>query len=96
MQNPLLITLRFLLVRIVAKHKSMILTEADKMTDFMRLLMKPRDTHRLWTSDEKKVLRVHLLHLSWYIPALIVFCLPGGSLLIPILAELLDRRRNAR
>ncbi len=96
MQNPLLVTLRILISKNITKNKVMIVSEAEYMTGFMRLLMKPRNTHSLWTAEERKLLRAHLLHLSWYIPVLIIFCLPGGSLLLPVLAELLDRRRSAR
>ena len=62
----------------------------------MRLLMKHKNTRQTWTKEEKKLLRAHLWHLSSYIPALIIFCLPGGSLLFPLLAEILDRRKNRR
>lgn len=60
----------------------------------MVLLMKHRNTQHSWTKGEKKLLRAHLWRLSSFIPALIIFCLPGGSLLFPSLAEILDRRKN--
>jgi hypothetical protein len=80
----------------VAKNKALLLLEAGKINDFMRLLMKYRNTQYTWTKEERKVLRAGLWHLSSYIPALIIFCLPGGSLLFPLLAEILDRRKNKR
>jgi hypothetical protein len=81
---------------IIAKNKALLLDEANKINDFMRLLMKRKNTRQAWTKEEKIILRAHLWHLSSYIPALIIFCLPGGSLLFPLLAEILDRRKNKR
>jgi hypothetical protein len=81
---------------IIAKNKALLLEEASKINDFMRLLMKFKNTRQAWAKEEKRLLRAHLLHLSSYIPALIIFCLPGGSLLFPLLAEILDRRKNKR
>jgi len=80
----------------LAKNKALLLDEANKINDFMRLLMKRKNTRQAWTKEEKRLLRAHLWHLSSYIPALIIFCLPGGSLLFPLLAEILDRRKNKR
>jgi hypothetical protein len=37
-----------------------------------------------------------LKNLSKIIPALIIFLLPGGSFLLPILADVLDRRKTRR
>ena len=85
-----------LFFNIVAKNKTLLLNEADKISDFMRLLMKRKNTRCPWTKEEKEILRDHLWHLSSYIPALIIFCLPGGALLFPVLAEILDRRKNKR
>ncbi len=80
----------------VAKNKALLLHEANKTNDFMRLLMKYKNTRYTWTKEERKTLRAHLWRLSSYIPVLIIFCLPCGSLLFPILAEILDRRKNTR
>jgi hypothetical protein len=85
-----------ILFNMVAKNKALLLHEAGKINDFMGLLMKYRNTQYTWTKEERKVLRAGLWHLSSYIPVLIIFCLPGGSLLFPLLAEILDRRKNKR
>ena len=74
----------------------MILDEAQKLTGFMHLLMKPRNTGLAWTGEEKRLLKLHLKHLSYYVPIMVVFVLPFGSLLIPVLAEILDRRGTRR
>jgi hypothetical protein len=85
-----------ILARTLKKNKALLLHEAGKINDFMRLLMKHRNTTSTWTREEKKVLRAHLWRLSSYIPVLVIFCLPFGSLLFPLLAEILDRRRKDR
>jgi hypothetical protein len=79
-----------------ANHKALLLREAEKITGFMRLLMKPRNTQAKWTKEERRLLKMHLKHLSYYVPALVVFVMPFGSLLIPLLAEILDRRKAFR
>jgi hypothetical protein len=81
---------------ILAKNRALLLHEANKTNDFMRLLMKYKNTRNTWTKEEREILHAHLWHFSSYIPVLIIFCLPGGSLLFPLLAEILDRRKNRR
>lgn len=88
--------IQYQLHRMAANHKALLLHEAEKITGFMRLLMKPRNTRLKWTREEKKLLRMHLKHLSYYVPALAIFVMPFGSLLIPLLAEILDRRKAFR
>lgn len=88
--------IQYFLKRSIEKNKKMILDEAVQINGFMKLLMKPRNSGTGWTKHEKMQLRKHLKHLSCYVPVLIVFLLPFGSLLIPVLAEILDRRRNKR
>lgn len=79
---------------VIAKNKNLLLHEAEKISGFMAILMKTKNTRERWTVEEKRILRAHLCRLSWYIPALIIFALPFGSLLFPVLAEFLDRRKN--
>ncbi len=82
--------------KIIRKHKVLILNEASQMHGFMRLLMKQINTREKWTSEEKAELRRDIKHLSLYIPVLILFCLPFGMILVPVLAETLDRRSTRR
>ncbi len=82
--------------RMIANNKALLLHEAEKVTGFMRLLMKPRNTQVKWTKEERRLLKIHLRHLSYYVPALVIFVMPFGSLLIPLLAEILDRRKAFR
>ncbi len=86
--------IRFLLKKVISRQKELILQEATRIQDFMRLLMKRRNTGKTWTKEEKKQLKLHLIHLSAYVPILIIFLLPGGSLLVPILADILERRKK--
>jgi len=86
----------YILKKIISRHKEALLQEAVLIDDFMRLLMKRRNTGIKWTREEKKELKAHLIHLSLYVPALIIFLLPGGAFILPVLAEVLDRRKTKR
>jgi hypothetical protein len=88
--------LRFFLKRLIAKNRELILREAVLISGFMHLFMKPVNTGMSWTKEEKRELRQHIRHLSGYVPVLIIFLLPGGSFLLPFLAEILDRRKKKR
>ena len=66
------------------------------MQGFLQLLFKQRNTDQKWTKEEKKQIKDQLKRLSLYLPIIIIFLLPGGSLLLPILAEILDRRKMRR
>jgi hypothetical protein len=80
----------------VAKNRELLLRESRETEGFMRLLMKQRNTGEKWTLRERIQLKQYLRRLAGYIPALCIFLLPGGFLLIPLLAEVMDRRRQAR
>ena len=88
--------LRSLLNRLISGQRSLILAEAVMIKGFMALLMKPLNSKTPWTRQEKRELKSHIRHLSAYVPALVIFLLPGGSLMLPLLAELLDRRKKKR
>ena len=88
--------IRFFFSRLFAKNRNLILKEADLVSGFMHLFMKPVNTGMSWTREEKRELKQHIRHLSGYVPVLIIFLLPGGSLLLPFLAEMLDRRKQKR
>jgi hypothetical protein len=62
----------------------------------MQLLMKHRNKGQKWTREEKKEIKTHLKNISRIVPSVIIFLLPGGSLLLPFLAEVLDRRKEKR
>ncbi|MBM4349993.1 MAG: hypothetical protein FJ106_08935 [Deltaproteobacteria bacterium] len=62
----------------------------------MQLLMKPRNTDEKWTRAEKKEIKRHLKSIAKIVPTVVIFFLPGGSFLLPILVEVLDRRKTRR
>jgi len=66
------------------------------MHDFMKLLMKQRNTGHNWTAEDIDKIKAHLMRLAFYVPVLIIFLLPFGSFLLPVLAEIIDRREEAR
>ena len=75
--------------------KVLVLQEAAHIQGFMRLLMKPRNGLP-WSREERTALRAHLKRLGLKLPALALFALPAGSLLLAALAFFLDRRRGRR
>jgi hypothetical protein len=88
--------IRAFLKSLLIKHKALFFQEAQRVSGFLYLLMKQRNTDEKWTPEEKKEIKRHLKILAMYIPILIIFLLPGGSLLLPFLAEVMDRRRTRR
>jgi hypothetical protein len=88
--------IRFFLKRLIIKNKELILSEAQQFQGFLHLLFKQRNTDLKWTKEEKEQIKNHLKRLSLYVPILIIFILPGGSLMLPFLAEILDRRKTRR
>ena len=53
---------------------------------FMNVLMKPRNGMP-WTAEDKAAIRLHLKSVAASLPTLAVFTLPGGMLLLPLLAH---------
>jgi hypothetical protein len=88
--------IKLFLKRHILKNRALILQESQHIDDFIQFLMKRRNTGVTWTGEEIARLKSHLKHLSLYVPALIIFVLPFGSLLLPVLAEILDRREKSR
>jgi len=84
------------LKRLININKEVILMEVLSIRGLMQLLMKTRNTDEKWTREEKKEVKRHLKNIAKILPAIAIFSLPGGSLLLPILAEVLDRRKTRR
>jgi len=84
------------LKRLIIVNKEAILMEVLSVKGLMQLLMKTRNTGEKWTWEEKKEMKRYLRNIAKIIPAGAIFSLPGGSLLLPILAEALDRRKTRR
>jgi hypothetical protein len=81
-----------LIRRHLHREREVILRHVLAVRGLMGLLMKPRNTGLGWTPDEIAQVRAHLRALAWLVPSLLVFLLPGGLFLLPILTEVLDRR----
>jgi hypothetical protein len=78
----------------IAQNRDFILKEILAVKGLIQIIMKPRNTREKWTAEEKKEIKIHLRHISQMVPVLIIFLLPGGSLMLPFLAGALDRRTN--
>ncbi len=88
--------IRSFLSKQLLKNKSLFFREAERVSGFLYLLMKQRNTGEAWTPEEKREIKKQLKYLAMYIPILVIFLLPGGSLFIPFLAEVMDRRKVPR
>jgi hypothetical protein len=84
------------LKRLIVINKEAILMEVLSIRGLMQLLMKTRNTDEKWTREEEKEIKRHLKNIAKIIPTVAIFYLPGGSFLLPILAEALDRRKIRR
>jgi hypothetical protein len=84
------------LKRLILVNKDAILMEVLAIKGLMQLLMKTRNTDEKWTREEKKEIKRHLKNIAKIIPAIAIFSLPGGSFLLPVLTEAIDRRKTRR
>jgi hypothetical protein len=84
------------LKRLILVNKEALLAEVLSIKGLMELLMKTRNTDEPWTEKEKREIKRHLINISKIIPVGAIFLLPGGSILLPVLAEALDRRKTRR
>jgi hypothetical protein len=73
-------------------YREAILEEIQSVRDLMALLMK--GTKKKWSKDELQEIKAQFAQLSKKVPVLMVFLLPGGLVLLPILVEVLERRRK--
>jgi hypothetical protein len=84
------------LKRLIIINKEAILMEVLSIRGLMQLLMKTRNRDKRWTRDEKREIKRHLKNIAKIVPTLAIFFLPGGSFLLPLLVEALDRRKTRR
>ena len=84
------------LVRQLRNNREFILQEVLAVKGLMQVLMKNRNTGERWTKEEKKEIKRHLRNISKIVPVVLIFLLPGGSILLPILAAVIDRRKTIR
>lgn len=84
--------LKRLVERNLRRQRAMMLDQVVAIRGLMQLLMKPRNTGEKWAADEARQIRAHLRTLTFLFPILAIFIMPGGIFLLPVLAEVLDRR----
>lgn len=77
------------------RERRRITQELMQIHGLFPVLMKPRNGER-WSADEKTLLVFHLRELGSLSPYLIPVIMPGGLLILPVLAWWLDRRRGLR
>ena len=75
-------------------HKEAILREVLGMQDLMPLLMKGRNSR--WLAEDLRRIRERLAALAKSLPVLAAIVAPGGLVLLPVLAAVLDRRKKRR
>jgi hypothetical protein len=69
------------------KNKLRLYQELSQSKEAMHLIRK--STHQKLSLEEKMKIRIQLLDICKSIPALAVFLLPGGALLLPLLIKLI-------
>ena len=79
---------------LIVKNREFIWREVLAVKGLMELLMKRCNTGQKWTADGITEMKGHLRMLSKVIPAVGVFLLPGGGLLLPLFVTVLDRRKR--
>lgn len=72
---------------LLQKNKKRLLQELKQSKEVMHLIRK--STHSKLSIEEKEKIKVQLLDICKSIPALAVFLLPGGALLLPLLIKLI-------
>lgn len=74
-------------VKIVRKNVGNIMNEIKETKELSELLVKA--TTKPLTAREKEKVREQLMDVARSIPALAIFALPGGGLLLPVLIKVL-------
>ena len=84
------------LKKTLIRNREFILKEVLAVKGLFHMLIKHRDTGQKWTMEELREISIHLKNISKAVPVVVIFLLPGGSLLLPFLVEVIDRRTNSR
>lgn len=72
---------------LLQKNKKRLDQELRQSKEAVRLIKKA--THSSLNAEEKEKIKIQLLDICKAIPALAVFLLPGGALLLPLLIKLI-------
>ena len=75
------------------RERRYLLAEMVQMKGLLPVLMKRRNKQK-WSGEDIAEIRSQLARLQRISPYLVVFVMPGGFAMLPILAWWLDRRRN--
>jgi hypothetical protein len=75
------------------RERKALLSEMVQVKGLMPLLMKPRNKQK-WSDADLRELQAHIKRLSKLSPYIVVFVMPGGFAMLPVLAWWLDRRRQ--
>lgn len=76
-------------VVLIRRNKNRLVKEISQSKELMVLLA--NSTHRDLNEKEKKKVKAQLLDICKSIPAMTIFLLPGGSLLLPILIKFIPK-----
>jgi hypothetical protein len=72
---------------LLLRNKLRLYQELSQSKEAMRLIKK--STHTKLNEEEREKVKIHLIDICKTIPALTVFLLPGGTLLLPLLIKLI-------
>ncbi len=72
---------------LLLKNKQMLFQELKQSKEALQIIKKA--THTSLSDEEKEKIKVQLIDICKTIPALAVFLLPGGSILMPLLIKLI-------
>lgn len=72
---------------LLLRNKLRLYQELSQSKEAMRLIKK--STHAKLNEEEREKVKIHLIDICKTIPALTVFLLPGGTLLLPLLIKLI-------
>lgn len=75
------------------RERRALLAEMVQVSGLMPLLMKPRNKQK-WSEADIRELQDHLRRITKLSPYVVVFVMPGGFAMLPVLAWWLDRRRR--
>ena len=75
------------------RERRALLAEMVQVRGLMPLLMKKRNKQK-WSDADLRELQVHLKRITQISPYIVVFVMPGGFAMLPVLAWWLDRRRQ--
>lgn len=73
--------------KIIVRNKDKIANELKESKDLVSLIKK--STTQELSSEEKEKVKTQFLDLAKTVPALTIFMLPGGALLLPLVLKLL-------